>query len=82
MGRDTIMNNQNLIKSALKKIEEVYRVHIVIKDMYSFMQTSPILRDLLCTFRIHDNPYCMYAVSYTHLDVYKRQRLHIPLPGA
>lgn len=57
------MNNLNLIKSALKKIEEVYRVHIVIKDTYSFMQTSPILRDLICTFCIHDNPYCMYVKS-------------------
>ena len=24
---------------------------------------------------------CFYAVSYTHLDVYKRQGCHHPLPG-
>ena len=35
---------------------------------------SPLLR-LLSDYIVHENPYCLYAVSYTHLDVYKIQGL-------
>lgn len=57
------MNKVILIRDALNNIKEKYQVNIVIKDMYSFLQTNPLLCDLLRKYFIHDNPYCMYIKS-------------------
>ena len=46
--------------------------------MYETFKTPPYLRDVI---EVKYVPYTAESVSYTHLDVYKRQGLYRPAPG-
>ena len=57
------MKGLSLLKSTFADMENQYGVHIIIKDLYSLMQTKPAFMDLLWCFYAHENPYCMYIKS-------------------
>ncbi len=57
------MKSLDLLSREIASLEEKYGIYIIIKDMYSIMQTDPQLAVLLSRYYSHENPYCRYIKS-------------------
>ncbi len=68
-----------LVRNTLEDIEQKYGVQVVIKDMYSLMQTNAELTVLLRRFFAHENPFCMFIKSIDAAQKKCRYVEHIEL---
>lgn len=57
------MDGLTIIEKSLIAIEKKYGVSVLVKDMYSFMQSNPNFYGIIRRFYSHNNPYCVFIKS-------------------
>ena len=74
-GTDELMSLYRAASSfsATSRCRNVYRTNLSVLDLIRNSLRGQNTLDVGPSDRIHSHPSSMWAVSYTHLDVYKRQ---------